>query len=544
MKMRNMAVKAVLICALVLSFSLKSYSREPRDCSAPVKTAEGLVKGMADPEAEACAWKGIPYAAAPVGDLRFRETQPALARTGTLEADQVGMSCPQVEHFTSGGKSRGFSEDCLNLNIWSPKPAGQFPVMVWFHGGGFQQGGGGYDMYRGSFLAGEKNVVIVTINYRLGSLGFLALPELKSEDPNGSAGNYGILDQVQALKWVRDNIAGFGGDPANVTIFGQSAGAMSVCAHLVSPLSQGLFQRAVVISGPCDMFFTLDQGYEQGKSLLKTVGCPEQGPDAVKCLRAKTPAEIYIKSPNRLFALGMTCAPHIDGYVIPDQPIKLIQQGKYNRAPLMIGNMKEELKLYTMMISGIGLVPPALITALMRKLMGDKTDEILALYSYKDYRRPADLFIATGNDLVFGSAAFQMAEAMSKNNPVYLYRVDWNDTNFPHKMGSFHGMDVPLVFGTLNTNTAMVNIMANKKAKERAKPLSDQVMSYYTNFARTGNPNGENLLLWPAYDPKNKSRIIFNNPVTISPLSDQEVKRFQYFQQNPPSQIVPKGKNQ
>ena len=542
MKVRNTAIKAVLICALVLSFSLKIYSQTLKDCAAPVKTAEGLVKGLEDEAVGVCVWKGIPYAEPPIGDLRFRATRPALPRSGTLEADEIGMSCPQEEHFTSGGKSVGFSEDCLNLNIWSPKKAGKFPVMVWFHGGGFQQGSGGYDIYRGSFLAGEKEVVIVTINYRLGSLGFLTLPELKSEDPNASAGNYGILDQIQALKWVRDNISGFGGDPNNVTIFGQSAGGMSVCAHLVSPLSQGLFQRAIIMSGPCDLFFTLDQGYEQGRTLLQTIGCPDQGPEAVKCIRSKTVDEIYIKSPNRLFALGVTCAPHIDGYVIPDQPMKLIKEGKYHQVPVMLGNLKEELKLYTMMISGTGLVLPGTITALMRKLIGDRVDEILTMYSYQDYRRPVDLFINVGNDLAFAGPAYQAAEAMSKNHPVYLYRVDWNDSLFPHKMGAFHGLDVPLVYGTLNTNTAMVKMMANKKVKERAKPLSDQMMTYYTNFARTGNPNSEGLPQWPAYDPQKKSRIILDTPITISPLTDQEVKRFKYFEQNPISQIVVKKK--
>jgi len=527
--------------AAVLFALLAARAYGQRDCSAPVKTTEGEVRGFQENATEACAWKGIPYAAPPIGDLRWRATMPALSRSGILEAAQVGMSCPQKEEITSGGKSIGFSEDCLFLNIWSPKKDGNFPVMVFFHGGGFQQGSGGYGIYNGKNLAGEKDVVLVTVNYRLGGLGFLALPELKSEDKNGSFGNYGILDQIQALKWLKANVRNFGGDPGRITIFGQSAGAMSVCALMVSPLSEGLFERAISMSGPCELLFTMDEGFERGKKIAETVGC--SGDQVLACLRSKPADSLVVKSGNRLLNMGVTYAPHVDGYVLPDFPIKLMQQGKYHRVPFMVGNMKEEIRLYTMMFAGIGLVQPATINWLLRKLADGYADDILKMYSYKDYRRPIDLFLNVANDMVFAGPAWQMGEAMSGKNPVYMYRVDWHDHNFPHKMGSFHGMDVPLVFGTLKDKNLMTSLMANKQVLKRAAPLSRQMMDYYTNFARSGNPNGQGLLDWPGYDTARKSRMILDTPLKISPLSDQEIKRFAFFEQHPMKEIVKAGQN-
>jgi len=526
------------VIVLLILLSLKAYAE--RDCSAEVMTTEGAVKGFEEQGYGVCAWKGIPYAAPPVGDLRWKKTQPPLPRSAVLEATQVGMSCPQKEEITSGGKSIGFSEDCLFLNIWSPKNQDNgklSPVMVYFHGGGFQQGSGGYTMYDGKYLAGQKDVVLVTVNYRIGALGFLALPELRQEDPDGSTGNYGILDQIQALKWLKANIKNFGGDPNRIMIFGQSAGGMSVCVLMVSPLSEGLFERAVSMSGPCELFFTMEEGFEQGKEFAERVGC--SGDRVLDCLRSKPADALVVKSGNRLLNLGVTYAPHIDGYVLPDFPIKLIKQGKYHRVPFMVGNTKEELRLYTMMFSGIGLIQPHTINWLMRKLVaGNYVEEILAMYNYKDYRRPIDLFLNVATDMVFSGPAWQMAEAMWDKNPVYMYRVDWNDHNFPHKMGAFHGIDVPLVFGTIQDKNFLSQLLASKPVLERAKPLSEQMMSYYTNFARTGNPNGEGLLEWTAYDPEKKSRIIFDTPITISPLSEQEIKRLAYFEQNPMKKIV------
>ena len=197
------------VCALLGTASFCASAADDR-CSQPIATAQGPVVGQAEKDLAVCSYKGIPYAAPPVGELRFRLPRPPTVRTGTLAAQDYGPSCVQNEIFGAGGKSKSFSEDCLYLNVWRPQKTGAFPVMVWIHGGGFVMGSGSYEMYRGANLAAQHDVVVVTINYRVGPLSFLALPELAREDPNGSTGNYGIFDQIAALQWVHDNIAGFG----------------------------------------------------------------------------------------------------------------------------------------------------------------------------------------------------------------------------------------------------------------------------------------------------------------------------------------------
>jgi para-nitrobenzyl esterase len=486
-----------------------------------------MIQGQAVPDHAACAWKGIPYAAPPVGELRWRTPEPPLPHAGVLQALEVGPSCPQDEVLTSGGESAAFSEDCLTLNIWRPRKSGTFPVMVWIHGGAYREGAGTYQMYDGSRLAAEREVVLVTINYRIGALGFLALPELKAEDPHQSVGNYGILDQIRALQWVRDNIAGFGGDPKNVTIFGQSAGGISVCILLASPPAAGLFHRAIVMSGACDTISSLERGYRQGQKLTEALGCA--GSEVVRCLRQK-PAEAFVpKGKSLLRSSGEGHSPPIDGYVLTAQPIESIRVGNYNQVPVMVGHTRDEIRLYTLVFPGTSLVPRFLVNKLMRRVLGAQTDEIMALYSYSDYRHPAQLLIAVADD-GFISRGYFAAEELSRRTPVYLYRFDWNKTRLPDKMGAFHGLDIPFVYGALDLDSLIARILASRKVYEEARPLSEQMMSYYTNFAKTGNPNGPDLPAWPAYTTENKMRLYFDLPVTVAPLTAAEIERYQAFQ--------------
>lgn len=522
---RTMSIVAAFFAGLFLlgaSPALAEFS-----CIDPVDTTEGPVSGLQDMEQAACAWKGVPYAAPPTGELRLRATQKPAVRSGVYQAHKVGPSCPQVEDLTSGGKSESFSEDCLYLNIWTPMKSGRFPVMFWIYGGSFAVGSGSYDLYDGARLAADKDLVVVTINYRLGPLGYLGLPELKEEDEHGSTGNYGLLDQVRALEWVRDNIEGFGGDPDNVTIFGQSAGGMSVCALLVSPLTEGLFHRAMDMSGPSELTWTLEKSYARGQSYVEKMGC--DGPQVLECLRSKPLKKFDLKSENDLLAFGINNSPCVDGYALTGLPIDMIEKGEYHRVPTILGSTRDELRIYTVMIPGLGLWSKGSTRSFMCLLTGGNCDEVVSMYKFSDYRRPIDLAFAFGNEMVFDTPAFLMAEAMSRNNPVYLYRFDWNRTRFPHKMGAFHALDVPFFFGALNIDYSLAKMLASEKTYANAEPLARDMMTYLANFARTGDPNQEGLPTWPAYNTKTRQRIHFDFPITTAPLSDAEVKRYRYY---------------
>jgi len=526
--MKYIASSVMIAICLVIS-----TAAEAMPCTDPLDTTEGPIKGKVARSDEACSWLGVPFASPPVGELRLRAPVPPANRDWVLEADQYGFACPQVESIMSGGEARGFDEDCLTLNIWKPRKSGLFPVMVFIHGGGFTQGTGTYEMYNGARLAAIGDVVVVTINYRLAALGYMALPELKEEDPDGSTGNYGILDQVRALEWVRDNIEGFSGDPDKVTIFGQSAGGMSVCTLMVSPLSEGLFHRAVNMSGPCQMMKNYDQAVQRSETMVENLGCDDSD-DVTECLRSLPFEDFVKKDENHLFAMGVDYAPTVDGHVLTGMPMDLIREGKYHRVPTMAGCARDELRLYTIMVTGINALPRLTIKQLMKSITGDNYEEVMAMYEWKDYRRPVDLAFSFGTDIAFASVDYAMGEAISDEVPFYMYRFDWDDTRFPHKMGAFHGLDLPLLFSALELDSRLAKMLANKKAIESGVPLSEKMIGYYTNFAATGDPNGvgpggEELPEWPAYDTETKYRMYFDNPPQARPLSEMEVKRLEYY---------------
>jgi para-nitrobenzyl esterase len=509
----------VLLLATGFLFSIPALAAEDL-CAVPVATEQGQVAGAADPGLAACSYKGIPYAAPPKGELRWKAPEPPAARAGVFKAKTFGPSCMQERfvRFTPGDWS--FSEDCLTLNIYRPARSGTFPVMFWIHGGGGFVGGGRDEVYQGARLAAEREVVVVTINYRLDALGLFALPELASEDPNGSAGNYGLLDTIQALKWVRDNIAGFGGDPKNVTIFGWSAGGVSVCILLAAPPAAGLFHRGIIESGPCDYVFSQAKGYEGGKEMARTLGCPEANP--LPCLRAKPFKEL-------IAARNQGLRPLVHGYLLPAKPIDLFQQGKFNRVPVMVGSNKDEANFGLLWRHPLFL-PRGAVTKQLQKFWGPRTGEILKMYSYDDYRWPVELGLAARTDSMHGNA-FAVAEALSPQTPVYGYRFDWDEERRGKKWGAFHGLEVPLVFGNLNLkleSSLFKNYPIPQGAKQ-AGPLSEQMMSYWTNFAKNGDPNGQGLPSWPVYHPAQKELIHLDIPVSTALLTASEIQRYQYF---------------
>ena len=506
----------------VLFFLAANLAHAQGLCDQSVSTKQGPVLGKQDKKSNVCVFKGIPYAQPPVKELRWRAPQAPIQRSQVLQAFEFGPSCLQNEDITSGGKSKSYSEDCLTLNIFRPAKPGVFPVMFWIHGGGYTQGAGSYEMYNGAPLAGTEDVVVVSINYRLGFFGFLALPDLAKEDPNHSTGNYGILDQVAALKWVSENISNFGGDPKNVTIFGESAGGVSVCTLLATPLAAGLFQRGIIESGGCDLADALEKGYEQGQSLAKALNC--EGNDALSCLRQKPAKSLLLPSKD----LITDAATHIDHYVLLDQPVEVIKKGNFNRVPMIIGSNRDEFNLIMLLTPGGVFASRKTVEKNLERQLGPRAQDVLKLYSFDDYPRPAYLMGAAFTD-GFGSRAFAAAEAMAPYTPVYLYRFDWDEERLGKIIGAFHGLEIPFVFGTLDVKNANIHILLKPKAVASGRPLSKKMMKYWATFAKTGDPNSPGLEKWPAYKVDGRERIHFDNQVGASPITAKDIQRYQYF---------------
>jgi len=476
-------------------------------CSASEDTVtveNGTVKAVLQPGTR--AFLAIPYAAPPVGDLRWKPPQPPLKLDGTLANIDWGHNCSQKP--SPIVTNYDFSEDCLTVNVWTPRPAPRnAPVMLFIHGGAFIVGGAQDPIYDGARLA-SQGVVVVTANYRLGMLGFAALPELTAEDPDGAAGQQGFQDQRAAMKWVQRNIAAFGGDPTNVTLFGESAGAISVLMHLTSPRSQGLFVRAIVESGPTlsrpglavrwpalpsvhVANPTLD-GYALGRQLAKGLGC-DTAADVLSCMRAKPVADVVAAVPLPPFNLkGLMMQPIwwpvIDGVELPDEPTALLQRGAFNHVPLLIGTNRDEGTLFEKLATVIST--PADYDGEVTAEFGPKAPTVEAKYSLSAFPTPGDAASAVFTDHVFTCDTRRVARAVARAGvPVFRYQfVHVPEVPLFPNSGVTHAAELAFVFGTDNRLAADEH------------PLSDAFEGYWSRFARTGDPNGGNAPAWPAYD--------------------------------------------
>ena len=459
-----------------------------------VKTTSGLVIGGAD---DVVAFMGIPYAAPPVGPLRWRPPQPAPAWSQPLVANKVGPICMQKYDAKDNGVGPPpMSEDCLTLNVWRPfvESDHALPVMVWIHGGGFVNGSGTAALYDGSALA-RQGVVVVTLNYRLGRFGFFAHPALDREHPGEPVGNYGLMDQIAALKWVRDNIDGFGGDPAEVTVFGESAGGISVNQLMVSPAARGLFKAAITESGVGREYSVrlheanpmgAPSAEAAGEAFAKSLGVT--GDDAAS-LRAISAEKILAAGdPAPLNGSG----PIIDGQVVPMDVADAFARGLEAKIPFIVGSNSLEFP-----------VPPAGVEKLLGSvahLTPDQRAKIEAAYGDK-----AAFAQNIVSDVIFTEPARHLAALHAKNGQaVWLYRFSVLSPAVRGVLkGAVHASERQYVFQTLAASPWPTG--------ESDKAAATAMSAYWTNFAKTGDPNGGGLPSWPTYSPAQDRLLDFTN---------------------------------
>jgi para-nitrobenzyl esterase len=485
-----------------------------------VKIDSGTVEGKQ--EAAIRTFLGIPYAAPPVGDLRWKPPAPAAKWTGVRPAKEFGAHCMQGKvygdmTFPDGGNS----EDCLTLNIWTPakKADAKLPVMVWIYGGGFAAGGTSEPRQHGEKLA-ARGVIVVSMNYRLGVFGFFVHPELAKESGRNSAGNYGLLDQTAALQWVQRNIAAFGGEPANVTIFGESAGSFSVSAQMASPLAKGLFQKAIGESGGA--FFSSGMKFEpmdvraekDSKLASSTLGV--QTLAELRALPAQKLLEAFGSAPAA-FSFG----PDVDGYFLPESVPAIFAAGKQNDVPLFAGWNHDEASFEVVLSPQKPTVESMKATA--QKEFGAKADEFLKLYpATTDAEAMRSMEDFAGDSFIAWSTwRWLEAQATTGTHPIYRFRFDLGppaDPNAPN-LGASHSSEIEYVFGQLDSKA--LDAKGKVKWRPEDRQLSDLMQKYWSNFARSGDPNAPGLPQWPIYEAESGWRLMYLDAKSVARKDDQ-----------------------
>ena len=479
------AVLAGLVATLVAA---GGASAKPKPSNpAVVPTDKGVVRGFVASGMR--SFEGIPYAAPPVGSLRWRPPQPAAAWKGVRSATTFGSNCPQAAGFFGHLSD---NENCLFLNVYTPVSAARqgskLPVMFWIHGGAFVSGES--DDYNPAALV-RQGVIVVTINYRLGLLGFLAHPALAAESPTHSSGDYGLMDQQAALGWVKRNIAHFGGDPGNVTIFGESAGGLSVRSQLLSPLAKGLFQKAIIESGAyAETLPTEAQAEAAGEASAAAVGCPDQ---SATCLRSVPVATLVANN------AALSQLPNIDGDVLTSDYATAFKSGAFNQVPVLSGSNHDEWRLFVELLSDLSGNPVTAsnYTAQIQSQFSVPAAVASAIaqeYPLSAYAFPAYALGAAGTDAVFACNARNDVRNLSQFVPTYQY--EFNDENAPniylpalaYSLGAYHASELQYLF-----TPPVPRLDASQNA------LALDMQKYWTQFAKTGNPNGGGLPAWPRY---------------------------------------------
>lgn len=485
---KRIALAACLFAGLVSCAAGAFAQSDPAVVSAPA----GSVRGRA--EGNVLAFKGIPYAQPPVGENRWRVPIRAQPWGGVREAREYGPACiqptpgpPNIYSDSLGATS----EDCLSLNVWTPSTAGKAPVIVWIHGGALVAGSSKEKLYDGARLASE-GAVVVTINYRLGVLGFLAHPELSAESPAGISGNYGLMDQLRALTWVQENIEAFGGDPANVTIAGESAGGLSVMYLLASPYARGLFHKAIaqsayMISTPelKQARFGAPSAEDAGATLARRIQAP-----GLRALRAMDPQTIT----DQAAINGFASFGNVDGVVLPGQLVDVFERGEQAPVPLIAGFNSGEIRSLRMLAPGVP-GSAADYERAIRDRYGDMADEFLRLYPSSDM---GESILAASRDALYGWTAERLVRNQTAlGRPSFLYLFDHGYPAMDNAgLHAFHASELPYMFG--NTGRTPPRWPKVPETAQEAA-LSDAMVHYWVSFARDGAPTAANAAAWAPY---------------------------------------------
>ncbi len=478
-------------------------------------------------------FKGIPFAQPPVKELRWREPQPVTAWTGVRDAIRTSASCIQPALGTGRflkplARLYGVdynpapvevSEDCLYLNVWTPvwPPRGLVPVMVWIHGGSNVIGSGGEPAYDGAALA-RKGVVVVTINYRLGVLGFFAHPELTRESPHHASGNYGLLDQIAALQWVQQNIPRFGGDPKIVSVFGESAGSTNAGLLLTSPLSAGLFQRVILESGPVLSLAHHPAPLKMGEQFGETVARWHGGTGNLQKLRETSPEKV-VEAASTVTAHVPDPGYILDGWVLRESPAKIFAEGRQLAVDLMIGNNGREISVFrgpSAARENAALGGEA-VKATIRLFYGGATPVVAALFVADNAIHGTEAADAWINDVVATCPEMAMSLLQSgTGHTAYVYQFLRSIPGKGQKtLGSFHSLELPYVFGAFKQPSW--NWLPFEEIDFR---MGETIQNYWTNFAKTGNPNGPSLPNWPVFEGSSQSAMEFTQEGTASARAD------------------------
>lgn len=473
--------------------------------AAPVRTQSGWIQGSA--EHGLAVYRGIPFAAPPIGRLRWRAPQPPLAWSGVRKADQFAPSCMQERPWWTGGNTQ-VSEDCLYLNIWTPakSPDAALPVMVWIYGGGFSSGSASMPIFNGEHLA-RHGVLVVSIAYRVGPMGFLALPALSAESGHRVSGNYGLLDQLAALRWVRSNIAAFGGNPHRVTIFGESAGAISVSILAASPLGHGLFQGAISESGgsfgptrtppaPGENIQTLRNAEREGLAFEKRLGV-----SSLAQLR-RLPAAAIQRASSSSGPIGFW--PVLDGWVIAGDQFNLYRAGHYNDEPVLMGTNSDEGALF-----GTPPTRRAYVSAVRRRF-GPFAARILQQYPATATQwRQSSMDLMRDAGFAWQTWVWARLQARTGKSKVYLYYFDHipprpADSPWRNATGAVHSEEIAYVFQYQNSSPSLQWSPVDRR-------LSSDMATYWTDFAKDGDPNGPDVPGWPAFTNSKPLVMHFND---------------------------------